>query len=339
MATNYDGVRYQASAKHGHVESYFLKANDPKSRRAVWLKTTIYAGDRDPQRAVAEAWAVAFDGRGEGGEHVAVKANVPFDSARFDPSQMKVNVDGCTFERGSAHGKIETGDRTIAWDFTFDAGGAPLVHFPRAWMYEAPFPSSKIVSPLPDIRVSGEMTVNGAKWTLDRWPGLLGHNWGRSHAELYAWGHCNVWDDGGAGADELVFEGTSARVRVGRGKLSVLAPMMSILCVRHRGVRYDLNGAMDLVKNRGEITARRWRFRGKNALVAVEGEMWGETDDFVGLFYANPDGAMTHCLNSKIAHARIDVTPRGRAPIRLRTRSAALEIGTRDPSHGVRMYV
>jgi hypothetical protein len=56
-----------------------------------------------------------------------------------------------------------------------------------------------------------------------------------------------------------------------------------------------------------------------------------------GLHYANPDGAMTYCLNSKLARARIQFEARGRPPLFLSSRAAALEIGTRDAEHGVRM--
>ena len=209
--TNYLGIRYAKDAAHGHVESYFLKANDPKSRRAVWLRTTIYASDEDPRAAIAEAWAIAFDG--DLNHHVAVKSMVPFEKARFSKGALDVAVDGCIFTPGRARGAVETGDRMVEWDLRFEANGAPLVHFPRAWMYDGPFPSSKLVSPLPDLRVSGDVVVNGVPWRLDAWPGLLGHNWGRRNAFLYGWGHCNGWDDkdGGAGED-LVLEGVSARV-------------------------------------------------------------------------------------------------------------------------------
>jgi hypothetical protein len=61
------------------------------------------------------------------------------------------------------------------------------------------------------------------------------------------------------------------------------------------------------------------------------------TDDMVGLYYANPDGAMTYCLNSKLASARVRFEPKGRAPLTLTSRAAALEVGTRDADHGVRM--
>jgi len=327
------GARYDAAAPHGHVESYFLKANDPRRRRAIWLRATIFASDRHPEVALAEAWAIAFDG--DTGQHVAVKTQVPFANASFAKDRLRAEVDGCVLAPGVARGRVETAGRSVAWDLTFDTSGAALVHFPKTFLYEGPFPRSKLVSPLPDIRVSGHVEVNlggGAeRWEVAQWPGLLGHNWGRTNAFLYAWGHVNAWE----GDEEVVLEGVSARVKVG----PLTTPITTLVCIRHRGVRYDLNALSDIARNTGAITPRRWTFRGKNELVAVEGELWGETDDFVGLYYPNPDGSMCHCLNTKLARAEVKLTTRGRAPITLRSRAAALEIGTRDPLHGVRMYV
>jgi hypothetical protein len=331
------GVRYAPSSPRGHVESYFLKANDPHSRRAIWLKTTIYAAPRaadgTPSHALAEAWAIAFDGeRG----HVSVKSSIPFEAARFDRSALDVDVGGVTMNPHESHGTIESGGRAIAWKLALESDGMPLVHFPHAWMYEAKFPSSKLVSPYPDLRASGAVVVNGETWDLDRWPGLLGHNWGPGHAPLYAWGHCNVWDAGdGARVDELVFEGVSAKVKVG----PVRAPLMTLLCLRWRGVRYDLNATSSWFTNHGEVTPRHWSFDGEDRFVRVRGELWASTDDFVGLFYENPRGPTTHCLNSKLAHAKLEVEVKGRAPFTADSRAAALEIGTTDVSHGVRMYV
>jgi hypothetical protein len=335
------GVRYAADGK-GHVESYFLKANDPSRRRALWLKTTIYEtarGAKGPSSAIAEAWAIAFDGeRGSG--HVAVKSSVPFARARFDADALDVEVDGVILRPEKTSGAIESGGRSVAWDLSLlgDGNGDanPIIHFPHRNMYETPFPSTKIVSPYPDLRASGSIRVNGETWEVDRWPGLLGHNWAPRHTPLYAWGHCNLWErDGGGVEPELVFEGTSAKVALG----PLLSPLSTLLCLRWRGVRYDLNSALDLITNRGEISPRRWSFEGKNRHLALRGELWATTDDFVGLFYENPEGPPTHCLNSKLAHARLEIEARGRAPFVVHSRGAALEIGTLDYDHGVRMYV
>jgi hypothetical protein len=46
---------------------------------------------------------------------------------------------------------------------------------------------------------------------------------------------------------------------------------------------------------------------------------------------------MTYCLNSKIARGHVRLEVAGRPTIEATTRAAALEIGTRDPDHGVKM--
>jgi hypothetical protein len=319
------------------VESYFLKANDPSSPRAIWLKTTIFVS-----RGVrlAEAWAVAFDGvKG----HVAVKTSIPFGRARFAQGELDVEVDGVTMRPGDTRGAIASGDRRVAWDLTLRSDGLPLVHYPRAWMYDAPFPSSKLVSPYPDLRATGSVVVNGETWDVDRWPGLFGHNWGRRHANVYAWGHCNQWredgpnghDGAGAPVDDLVFEGVSGRVQVG----PVLTPLATLLCVRWRGVRFELNSPLAWFTNHAAIGERRWTFGGEDRIVRIEGELSAATDDFVGLFYENPSGPPTHCLNSKLAQARLRVEVKGRPALAVRSSAAALELGTLSPTHGVRMYV
>jgi hypothetical protein len=336
------GARYVTgvSGAGGHVESYFLKANAPHSRRALWLKTTIYASARgadarEPRapHAIAEAWAIAFDG--EGG-HVAVKASVPLASAHFDAERVDVQVAGASLRADGSRGAIDAGGRTIAWDLTFTSDGLPFVPFRHAWMYEAKFPSTKTVSPFPDLRASGWMTVNGERWDIDRWPGLLGHNWGARHVPLYAWGHCNVWTgDDGQPLDELVFEGLSGSVKAG----PMMSPLLSVFCLRWRGVTYSLNGVLDLTRSSADVTPRRWRFEGANRHLSLRGEFWAATDDFVGLHYENPSGPPTHCLNSELAGARLEVEVKGRAPLVATSRAAALEIGTTDPTHGVRMYL
>jgi hypothetical protein len=159
---------------------------------------------------------------------------------------------------------------------------------------------------------------------------MVGHNWGEGNSESYAWGHCNAWDD----EDDVVFEGFTARVRAG----GVLVPTTA-LCLRHHGTSYMLTGFASLARNRGAISARRWQFRGQGSRVTLEGEMWADTEDFVGLFYPNPDGTLCYCLNSKLAHAELTLRIHGRASRTLHSSRAALELATRDPNHGVRMYV
>jgi hypothetical protein len=324
--TPWDGVQFDPRrGAAGHVESYFLKINDPTGERALWLKATLLARRGEASAAVAESWAIAFE---RGRPAVAAKATVPFATARFAARDLDVETPTVSLSRSRARSSL--GD--VACDLELSDASAPLVHYPRRFMYTGPFPSSKFVSPMPDLVARGEVRVAGRVWKVDGWRGLLGHNWGKSHAFAYAWGHCNVWD---REDEHVVFEGASGRVRVG----PVLTPTGTLLIVRIGGETHYLSGMRRLFLNRASMTFRRWRFSGSGPTLSVRGEAWAETDDMVGLHYENPDGAMTYCLNSKLASLRLSITPRGGLPLVLSSRAAALEIGTRDPSHGVRMIL
>lgn len=325
-------LRYRGKAR-GHVESWFFKANDPTGRRAIWLKSTVFARAAKGVPPVAEAWAVAFD-RDRG--HVATKTTVLLETARFAHGALDVEIDGCLLSLGRTRGSVATGWRHVAWDLAIGPElSEPILHLPSRALYEAGrLPSSKLVTPLADARASGHVLVfhghgNEERWAIDGWPCMIGHNWGRRHPHLYAWGHCNAWDVPG-----LVFEAISARVRMG----PMLSPMATAAFVRWRGRRFDLNAPRALAHNRGIVSLRRWEIDAAHAGVRVKCELSAETDDLVGLHYANPNAATTYCLNSKLAKARLELEIAGEPPVVAHSHAAALEIGTRDPAHGVRMY-
>ncbi len=327
---DWNAVRFDAQSNQGHVESYFLKANSPDGKQALWIKATILAQPGRASHAVAEAWAVMFH---RDGDHVAVKQSIPCGEASFSAERLEVTV-GPHLEIGEemTRGDIEHAGHHVEWSLRMEGDAPPLVMYPADWMYEGPFPKSKLVSPKPDLRLRGWVRVDGRKIDIDGWRGMQGHNWGRGHADQYAWGHCNQWehDDG-----ETLLEAVSGRVRVG----PVLTPMMTLVFVRHDGRHYAMTSLMDLARNRGEIHPRRWFIKAAAHGVAVECDVSAQTADMVGLYYANPDGAMSYCLNSKLANARLHLVLPGHEPIDLTSRSAALELGTKDPDHGVRMYV
>ena len=329
-------LQYEPGAR-GHVESFFFKANEPGGRRALWLEGTVLARKAKGVPPVAEAWAIAFD-RDKG--HVATKTTVPLSRARFAHGTLDVEIDGCALSLGRARGALATGWRRLAWDLAIGPALAPpIVHLPSRALYRPDRPpGSKPVTPLADARASGIVHVHRGlgpgggeeRWEVGDWPCMIGHNWGRRHAPLYAWLHCNAWD-----VPDLVFEAVSARVRVG----PMLSPMATAAFVRWRGERFDLNAPSALTRNRAVVSLRSWELDASHRGVRVACELAAETDDLVGLHYENPDRTMTYCLNTKLARARLELhLPDGRT-LSATSRAAALEIGTRDPAHGVRMYL
>lgn len=334
---SWNGVRFRPEGGD-HLESFYLKATAPDAERAFWLKATIIStAGEEPEGTLAEGWAIAFDHRQAERSNVAVKHSLAFTDATFDRRNLDIHwsLPGAGDEfhlvAGETHGLITSGAHRIEWQLSFPTDGVrPLVVFPHPRLYTGPFPTTKQISPYPDVRMSGQLTVDGSPWKVDQWHGYQGHNWGTQHVELYAWCHCNQWQQ----EEELVLEAASGRVRAG----PLLLPVMSVVNVRHRGVDYPFNGLRQLVATRADIGLRRYTFSGTSRAGRIEALFEAPVEDFVGLWYRNPRGPTTHCLNSKLASGRIRFEPADGPPIELTTRAAALEVGTIRADHGVKMY-
>jgi hypothetical protein len=341
-AERWNLVRFRPESRAGHVESYFLKANEPGGARAVWIKFTVLAPIGRPEAAVAEVWAVAFDGRS--GAHVAGKETFPIGRAELPRDRFRFEVGGSMLEGGATRGRIRAagagagagaGADEIAWDLKFDEGAPPLLLFPSEALYEVEaFPRSKLLSPHPDSRFEGRVSVGGAEWRVAGWPGMQGHNWGRGHALRYAWAHVNAFRD----APGTVFEGFSAKVRLG----PVATPYLSLLFLRHRGRDFDFRGIRQWLSRDVSVGRYFWAFAAESEDARLAGRIEAPAEDFAGLTYEDPDGARAACLNSKIARARLELFERAGPrfePIATleADRSAALELLVRERDHGIRM--
>ena len=98
-------VRWNPASERGHYESFFLKANDPQSRRALWLKFTILSPVDQPDHAVSEVWAIAFDGDRD--HHVAVKRRQPVERSKLGFNRFALQMADCELAPARTKGSIE----------------------------------------------------------------------------------------------------------------------------------------------------------------------------------------------------------------------------------------
>lgn len=327
--------RPHGGRRAGHVESHFVKANSPDGQRALWIKHTVRAPVGRPEAAVAELWAIAFD---EGGARkVAAKTTFPLHHARFEAAPFAIRVPGATLTSSRAHGALRQPGAAFHWDLALTpvagAAGLPFRPFPLARMYTGGFPRSKSLTPAPDLRISGELGVNGAVWVLDGWRGAQGHNWGASHAHAYAWAHGNAWCDEGRSTprEATWLEALSGRTRLPGG---LVTPWLSVAALALDGELIRFDGPRALTTRKRWIDARSYAFEVRRGDTTLYAELRAEPAQLAGLCYEDPDGARLACLNAKIARGTLRLT-RGRRTLHLHTTQAALELGTRDPAHGI----
>jgi hypothetical protein len=308
-----NAVRY--TGKPGHAESWFIRANDPDSPRAVWLKITLLAPLEG--EAVAEAWFIFFDGL----KTFAHKDTVPLGTARFDPPQ----AGGCRFELsgpGSARGTVGPYAFSLTWP---QAAAEPVSLFPYGFMLTLPFPKQKLLTPCPSLVLDGEIVLPHETVRVSGWRGAQGHNWGREHTFEYAWGQCQ-FDDG------TFAEGFSGRVKLG-GRL---LPRMSALVVRRGEQELRFDRTFDFLRQEASVGARRWtvRLHGKDGEARLRMDALDKPMACLG--YMNPTGQLSYCFNTKLAEALLEVEPAHGQPFRCKSAfSGGLELLRHEPDPGV----
>jgi hypothetical protein len=322
-------VRTQARFPHlehaaGHYESFYVKACRPEGGLGVWIRHTIHKRPR--AEPTASIWFTLFDAEAPAPQ--AGKATFPAAELSAGDGSY-VRVDGASLTDGSAVGELRSETLEASWDLTFSDPGAPLHHLPYGWMYRAPLPRTKFLSPYPASRFSGEMEVGGRKLELDAWPGMIGHNWGAEHAERWAWIQGTGFSEG---RDGDYIDIAAGRIKLGSWTTPWVGNGMLVL----DGVEHRLGG-LDRVRGT-KITDRpaSCDFLLPGREVSVRGRVASEPKNFVAWRYADPDGPEHNTLNCSISDLELTVEQQGLAPRGLAVRGgAAYEIGMRETDHGV----
>ena len=312
--------------KAGHYESFYVKATRPGGGLGVWIRHTVHKRPGEP--ASASVWFTLFDAEAEG--PLATKVTVP-ESELSVPAGAFIQVDGATFGPGAARGSLATDALTASWDLTYEDSGGPFRHLPYDFLYGAPLPKTKFLSPYPDARYSGRLTVGDREIELEGWPGMVGHNWGAEHAERWVWIHgAQLGEDGGEG--DAWFDMAVGRIKIGPW----ITPWVGNGMLSLDGERHRLGG-FDRI--RGTKVSERptscgFALTGKG--ISVRGEVGAEKQDFVAWVYADPVGPEHNTLNCSISDLELTVERDGRPPRRLGVAgAAAYEFGTRDTDHGI----
>jgi hypothetical protein len=318
------GARFpKVAPRGGHYESFYLKACQPGGGRGIWIRHTVHK--RPGAEPTASIWFVLFDREAAGPR--ATKVTVPAEKLSA-PVGSWVRVDRAEIGPGRASGSIETEALSASWDLAFAGNAEPCKYLPAEWLYEARLPKTKFVAPYPDARFSGRLDVGDEAIDLDRWPGMIGHNWGSEHAERWVW----LEGTGFEGAADTYFDAGAARVKLGRRVSPWLPAGMLVLDgEQHRLGGFGRVRAAAIAES---PTACEFTLPGKD--VVVRGRVSAPQKDFVGWVYADPKGPEHNTLNCSVADLELTVERPGK-PDRALTlpAGAAYEIGMCETDHGV----
>jgi hypothetical protein len=306
----------------GHYESFYLKATRPGGGQAIWIRHTVHK--RPGAELTGSVWATVFDV--DAAEPRAAKATVGADRVAA-PAGGYIEVADARMGPGVAAGELSAGGLEVSWDLTFTEGPEAFRHLPYDFLYRAPLPKTKLLSPYPDARFSGSLTVGGEKVELEEWPGMVGHNWGAEHAERWSWIQANDLREASG-----FFDAGLGRIKVG----PLTTPWIGNAVLELDGERHRLGG-LDRIRST-KVTDRPtscdFALAGKG--IEVTGRVASEPRNFVAWVYADPVGPEHNTLNCSICDLELTVAAEGRTPRQLTcVGAAAYEIGMRETDHGI----
>lgn len=339
-ATVYDALQWQPGPGAGHVESLFLKLNLPERGVALWLQ--FGARRLLPSAGVADhghVMAAFFRPHGPGG-HVAVKQRFTPEEIVASPGRLAVHIGENLLEQGFTRGSVAKDGHRVAWELSYEPSALPLFHLPWPFLYRAPLPKTKAVTPALSARFSGRFEVDGEEIEVAGAPGMHGHNWGTQHAHRWIWAHGNAFAGERPEAATAVVECLAAQVKIGR----LTTPWLNILNLRYGPHRLALNSLREPWAVKTRPAGNRWHVQGSSGALRVKGSFEAPPAHFLCAQYLNPDGTVVYCRNATVGSAVLALEQRSRGGWRpldtLRsTETTALEIAGPDPPADVPVSV
>ena len=172
-------------AGKGHYESFYLKACHPSEPLGVWIRYTVHKHSGRSRRGRSGSRSSTAAPAGPR----ASKVTTPDVSSA--PEGAYIRIADSTFEDGPRRRAARRpSSSTRSWELSFSSDEEPLFHLARDWMYRAPVPKTKLLTPV-SRRALRRRRARGraARSPLEGWRGMVGHNWGTQHAERWIWLH------------------------------------------------------------------------------------------------------------------------------------------------------
>ena len=178
--------------RRGGYESFYVKASAPDRSEAVWIRYTVHQrAARSPRGSM---WFTWFDPAADG--PAGVEGHGRHRRPRSTADDV-LHIGEGVFGPGVLRGAAPSDGLDASWELSYEGAAEPLWHLPREWMYTAPLPKTKLLSPVPRAHVSGTVRLGdqtSSSTTGRPWSATTG---GPSTPSAWIWLHGALFDGHG----------------------------------------------------------------------------------------------------------------------------------------------
>ena len=316
-------------------EVYFIKLNWADFSRALWLRYTLLAPKRGLGTPSASVWGMYYDAK-QPENNIAVKETISIEQTLIDRDIFYFQIQDSAIYNSGARGRVSSGGHEMQWDFQFPHNEETFRLYPTIFYY-LPFPKTKLLSPNWSVEPKGELKLDKTTIPCPASRACQSHLWGTSHAERWAWAHCNTFVED----ESAVFEALTAQVRVGK---KLLRPL-TVLALRWKGgPMLTFNRVVQWLTTKSDYNLDGWSLLAERGHWRVQIRIENQIQQMLGVTYTDTDGAKLYCYHAETAAVRVEIfSSRGGKWQSVKTLTSPLagayEIVERTPLPGMKVHL
>lgn len=286
----------------GYQEVWYLKCNAPQGVHALWLRFTILIR-KDRSKEIAETWAIFFDRTS--GTTIKVGLKNTFPLALFQRRGIEgIQIKDSFLSPDKTVGFVSSKQGHIRWDFSLTPKNHAAHDFVPTVLHRLGLVKNIAWTVYENLLFSGSCEVNGVRYSWENAPGMQGHLAGPKNGHSWAWGHCNSFLDETGTPAPVVWDGLSARARLGH----YAAPPLTSMFLQVGEHQFSLNRVRDALRARSSFGFHGWTFDVSQGDFRFQGHLTARMEDFAGVTYEDTDGSFLYCHNAKICPMTLDIT-------------------------------
>ncbi len=267
------------SGESGFQESYLLLLSAPAQQAVLLVGQTLVAPVEG--EAYGGLWAVGHDGQ-HASRRLAVASAFPIDQVRIDKDPVSFQVERGALSSRAWKGRVESREHRMGWSLTWASESEPFHYLPMRSMYRTSGKGSRILSPHPDLKVSGEILLGKRRVELVEASAVLVHRWGVDPPLSGHWALVPSFpDDPGVRFQAWVESGVP---------LGPWAPPFSVFRLTLEDRVLETRGLWSRIGERGAHDLDGWNFEGMAGDRRVVGQIEVPFNSRIGMTHMDAEG-------------------------------------------------
>ena len=300
--------RAEKITKEGLYEVWYTMVDDIEREEAYWIRYTMLCPKTDIKRGNGQdidefinslggdsmLWVGFFNAKDPSKNFIAkhwfLLSEVEGSKETEDYRYLVAKIKDAVIYNDSLKGGFEThSGRKISWDLKFSNFKEPYITTPDI-AKTLGFTNTLAKASHPNMRISGNITINGDSKDLDNVPGIQYHTYGDGYAIPWEWFSCHTFKNAPDAYLDLGYKIDKGTLEFFDGEKRITSWNEKIM---------NKFKVMKKIKREKSLTSLSFNLDLKD--IAFQGEITVPKEDLLAVEYRGPQGNVFFCYNSELA--------------------------------------